>query len=145
MSSWRQWKIGSDVSSSAKMQPMAQMSKKNLKNNIGLFLKTLNRPLFLSFITPYTGVCLKLAIIISLLLHCYERTFASKMLFEISLSNGYSPQIRENGKLLVRMCRMRVTFFQKWPLANVGESGESVTAFWRIFKLGRFMYKKTYF
>ncbi len=43
---------------------------------------------------------------------------------------------------------MRVTFFQKWPLANVGESGESVTAFWRIWrilKLGRFMYKKKIF
>ncbi len=64
------------------------------------------------------------------------------------LSNGHSPQIRENGELLVRMCRMRVTFFQKWPLANVGESGESVTAFWRIWrilKLGRFMYKKKIF
>ena len=64
------------------------------------------------------------------------------------LSNGHSPQIRENGKLLVRMCRMRVTFFQKLPLANVGESGESVTAFWRIWrilKLGRFMYKKKIF
>ncbi len=44
---------------------------------------------------------------------------------EYLLSNGHSPQIRENGELLVRMCRMRVTFFQKWPLANVGESGES--------------------
>jgi hypothetical protein len=30
-----------------------------------------------------------------------------------NLSNGHSPQIRENGELLVRMCRMRVTFFQK--------------------------------
>ncbi len=34
--------------------------------------------------------------------------------------------------------------FQKLPLANVSESGESVTAFWRIFKLGRFMYKKIF-
>ncbi len=41
------------------------------------------------------------------------------------LSNGHSPQIRENGELLVRMCQMRVSFFQKWPLANVGEFGES--------------------
>jgi len=35
------------------------------------------------------------------------------------LSNGHSPQIRRNGKLLVRMCRMRVTV---WRMsANVGE------------------------
>ncbi len=64
------------------------------------------------------------------------------------LSNGHSPQICENGELLVRMCQMRVTFYQKWPLANVGESGESVTAFWQIWqilKLGRFMYKKKIF
>ena len=27
MSSWRQWKIGSDVSNSAKMHPMAHMSE----------------------------------------------------------------------------------------------------------------------
>ena len=44
---------------------------------------------------------------------------------ELLLSNGHSPQIRENGELLVRMCRMRVSFFQKWSLANVGEFGES--------------------
>ncbi len=38
--------------------------------------------------------------------------------------------------------------FQKWPLANVGKSGKSVTAFWRIWrilKLGRFMYKQKIF
>jgi hypothetical protein len=43
---------------------------------------------------------------------------------ENKLSNGHSPQIRENGKLLVRMCRGESHFSQKWPLANVGESGE---------------------
>ncbi len=59
----------------------------------------------------------------------------------------------------MRMCRGESHFCQKWPLANVVEfgeyhkwphfgeceSGESVTAFWRnwrIFKLGCFMYKK---
>jgi hypothetical protein len=31
------------------------------------------------------------------------------------LSNGHSPQIRENGELLVRMCQMGVSFFQKLP------------------------------
>lgn len=29
MSSWRQWNMGSDVSSSAKMQPIAQMSDRS--------------------------------------------------------------------------------------------------------------------
>jgi hypothetical protein len=44
---------------------------------------------------------------------------------DLLLSNGHSPQIRENGELLVRMCRGESHFFQKWPLANVGEFGES--------------------
>jgi hypothetical protein len=30
-------------------------------------------------------------------------------------------------------------------LANVGKSGKSITAFWQIFKLGYFMYKKMVF
>ncbi len=41
------------------------------------------------------------------------------------VSNGHSPQIRETRSLLVRMCRGESHFFQKWPLANVSESGES--------------------
>ncbi len=41
------------------------------------------------------------------------------------LSNGHSPQIHVTRSLLVRMCRGKSHFFQKWPLANVGESGES--------------------
>ncbi len=40
------------------------------------------------------------------------------------LSNGHLPKIRENGELLVRMWRGESHFSQKWPLANVGESGE---------------------
>jgi hypothetical protein len=40
------------------------------------------------------------------------------------VSNGHSPQIRENGELLVRMWRGESHFSQKWRLANVGESGE---------------------
>ena len=40
------------------------------------------------------------------------------------LSNGHSPQICQNGELLVRMCRGESHFSQKSPLANVGESGE---------------------
>jgi hypothetical protein len=40
------------------------------------------------------------------------------------LSNGHSPQIRENGKLLGRMWRGESHFSQKWRLANVGESRE---------------------
>ncbi len=46
------------------------------------------------------------------------------------------------------MCRGESHFFFKWPLANVGESGESVTAFWqiwRILKLGRFYVQKKIF
>jgi hypothetical protein len=55
-------------------------------------------------------------------------------LYTYLLSNGH--QIRENGELLVRMCRGESHFSQKWPvgesgeysvngLANVGEFGES--------------------
>jgi hypothetical protein len=44
----------------------------------------------------------------------------------LGVSNGHSPQIRETRSLLVRMCRGESHFSQKWPLANVGESGESV-------------------
>ena len=43
----------------------------------------------------------------------------------LQLSNGHSPQIRETRSSLVRMCRGESHFFQKWPLANVSESGES--------------------
>jgi hypothetical protein len=43
----------------------------------------------------------------------------------MNLSNGHSPQLRETGSLLVQMCRGKSHFFQKWPLANVGKSGES--------------------
>jgi hypothetical protein len=45
--------------------------------------------------------------------------------FALFLSNGHSPQICQNGELLVRMCRGESHFSQKWPLAHVGESGES--------------------
>ncbi len=40
------------------------------------------------------------------------------------LSNGHSRQIRETRPLLVRICRGESHFSQKWPLANVGESGK---------------------
>ncbi len=40
------------------------------------------------------------------------------------ISNGHSRQIRETRRLLVRICRGESHFSQKWPLANVGESGE---------------------
>jgi hypothetical protein len=43
----------------------------------------------------------------------------------LKLSNGHSPQNRENGVLLVRMCRGESHFSRKWPLASVGEFGES--------------------
>ena len=86
-------------------------------------------------------------------------------IFVFYLSNGHSPQICQNGELLVRMCRGESHFSQKRRMSNVSEfgeyhkwphfgeceSGESVTAFWQIwqiwwiFKLGRFMYKKKIF
>jgi hypothetical protein len=43
----------------------------------------------------------------------------------IILSNGHSPQICENGELLVRMCRGESHFSRKWPSASVGEFVES--------------------
>ncbi len=43
----------------------------------------------------------------------YFITHSSQYAFAYIISNGHSPQIRRNGELLVRMCRMRVTFFQK--------------------------------
>ena len=53
------------------------------------------------------------------------------------LSNGHSPQIRENGELLVRMWRGELHFSQKWRLANVGESGEySVNGFANVGEFG---------
>jgi hypothetical protein len=56
-----------------------------------------------------------------------ERNDLVKLVEDIKdkLSNGHSPQIRKNGELLVRMCRGKSHFSQKWPLTNVGESGES--------------------
>ncbi len=48
--------------------------------------------------------------------------------FGYILSNGHSRQIRQNGKLLVRMCRMRVTFWRMsgWRMSvECVESGES--------------------
>jgi hypothetical protein len=40
------------------------------------------------------------------------------------LSNGYSRRIPETGKLLARIWRGESHFSQKWPLVNVGQSGE---------------------
>jgi hypothetical protein len=40
------------------------------------------------------------------------------------LSNGHSRQICENRELLVQIWRGESHFSQKWPLANVGESGK---------------------
>jgi hypothetical protein len=45
--------------------------------------------------------------------------------FGVLISNGHSPQICQNGKLLVRMCRGESHFSQISPLVNVGESGQS--------------------
>ncbi len=50
------------------------------------------------------------------------------------LSNGHSPQICENGELLMRMWRGESHFSQKWRLANVGEY--SVNGFANVGKFG---------
>jgi hypothetical protein len=42
---------------------------------------------------------------------------------ETNISNGHSPQIRQNGELLVRMCRGESHFSQKSPLASPGKVG----------------------
>ena len=42
----------------------------------------------------------------------------------LKLSNGHSRQIRKTRSLLVQICRGESHFSQKWPLANVGKSGE---------------------
>ncbi len=55
---------------------------------------------------------------------CFILQHAHSALQVLNLSNGHSPQIRENGELLVRMWRGESHFSQKWRLANVGESGE---------------------
>ena len=41
------------------------------------------------------------------------------------LSNGHSPQIRQNGELLARMCRGESHFSQRWRMSNVSECIES--------------------
>ena len=84
------------------------------------------------------------------------------MLLEFELSNGHSPQIRQNGELLVRMCRMRVTVWRMsanvssveciesgekgWQMSGKCiESGQSRAANVGASKIGRFIYKKRYF
>jgi hypothetical protein len=63
--------------------------------------------------------------------------FSLKREFEFCISNGHSPQIRQNGELLVQMCRGESHFSQKSPLANVGESGESRQS--RLANVGEFI------
>jgi hypothetical protein len=41
------------------------------------------------------------------------------------VSNGHSPQIRQNGELLARMCRGESHFSQRWQMSNVSECIES--------------------
>ncbi len=74
--------------------------------------------------------------------HLRDYSTCNNARFEFFLSNGHSPQIRENGELLVRMWRGESHFSQKWHLANVGESGEySVNfrkrPFWRVLALAK--------
>jgi hypothetical protein len=46
--------------------------------------------------------------------------------FNFKLSNGHLPQIRQNGELLLRMCRMRVTFWRMYRVSNVSSPGKRV-------------------
>ncbi len=62
---------------------------------------------------------------ITLFVICMWSEKPRKTNFAFELSNGHSPQIHENGELLVWMCRGESHFSQKWPLANVGKSGKS--------------------
>ena len=59
-----------------------------------------------------------------------ENRFRSKQRKNISelmiwLSNDHSPQIRQNGELLARMCRGESHFSQRWRMSNVSECIES--------------------
>ena len=49
---------------------------------------------------------------------------------EYFISNGHSPQIRRNGELLVRMCRMQVTVWRMYRVSNVSSPGK-VVGEWR--------------
>ncbi len=59
----------------------------------------------------------------------YIRYFLSVVHY---LSNGHSPQIRQNGKLLAQMCRGESHFCQKWRMSNVSECIESGESGWRM-------------
>ena len=48
------------------------------------------------------------------------------------VSNGHSRQIRQNGELLVRMCRMRVTFWRMSANVTVSKCIESGEKGWRM-------------
>ncbi len=58
--------------------------------------------------------------------HCFllfGQNKLEKTYFSTIIMSGKKPW--SSGELLVRMCRGESYFSQKWPLANVGESGES--------------------
>ena len=72
-------------------------------------------------------LCLSLIYVVKYLLFLFLILLILSTIFYMFvsfLSNGHSPQIHENGELLVRMCRGESHFCQKWPLANVVEFGE---------------------
>jgi len=52
--------------------------------------------------------------------------------FALFLSNGHSRQIRQNGELLVRMCRMRVSFWRMPANVSSVECVESGQKGWRM-------------
>ena len=58
--------------------------------------------------------------------------FCIGLKLEPKLSNGHSPQIRRNGKLLVRMCRMWVTVWRMPANVSSVECIESRESSWRM-------------
>ena len=58
--------------------------------------------------------------------------FFFKAQFVKIISNGHSRQIRQNGELLVRMCRMQVTFWRMSANVTVSECIEYGEKGWRM-------------
>ena len=50
----------------------------------------------------------------------------------MKVSNGHSPQIRQNGELLAQMCRGESHFSQRWRMSNVSECIESGENGWQM-------------
>jgi hypothetical protein len=67
-----------------------------------------------------------------LIKNTYKRDLHNDFFVASLLSNGHSPQICQNGELLVRMCRMRVTFWRMSANVSSVECIESGEKGWRM-------------